>query len=175
MADEGEGAVIRDTKTGRYTSLTNWASNWNYSNLPNLKVGIVGEKASETEENGGGLTMAELGAIQEFGSAAAHIPARSFVRAFFDENDKRIQDMMKSAFTRVMRKKTGTVINNWNKEMEAIGHQLAGEMQGRILRIIPPPNALMTEDRKGFNSPLIDTGQLYAAIGWELENMQGRL
>ena len=44
-----------------------------------LKVGILGDKASVNHE-GSELTNAEIGAIQEFGSVANKIPARSFLQ-----------------------------------------------------------------------------------------------
>ena len=44
-----------------------------------LRVGILGDKASVNHE-GSDLTNAEIGAIQEFGSVANKIPARSFLR-----------------------------------------------------------------------------------------------
>lgn len=43
-----------------------------------LRVGIMGDKASANHE-GSDLTNAEIGAIQEFGSVANKIPARSFL------------------------------------------------------------------------------------------------
>ena len=44
-----------------------------------IKVGILAPEASQ-KHSGSGLTMAELGAIHEFGSADGKIPARSFLR-----------------------------------------------------------------------------------------------
>lgn len=44
-----------------------------------LRVGILGDKASVKHQESD-LTNAEIGAIQEFGSVANKIPARSFLR-----------------------------------------------------------------------------------------------
>lgn len=44
-----------------------------------LRVGILGDKAAVNHE-GSDLTNAEIGAIQEFGSVANKIPARSFLQ-----------------------------------------------------------------------------------------------
>jgi hypothetical protein len=54
------------------------------ANGKSTKVGVVGEAARRKEPSG--LTVANVAAIQEFGSGDGHVPERSFIRDTVDKH-----------------------------------------------------------------------------------------
>ena len=52
--------------------------------------------------------------------------------------------------------------------LEQFGAWSKGEIQARIARGVPPPNAASTVKRKGSSTPLIDTGILRSSIDYEV-------
>lgn len=103
------------------------------------------------------LTVADVATFNEFGTS--RIPQRSFIRAWFDENQEFIAETLRSQLKLVIAGKLTA---------EKAGNRIAlaceGSMKQRISRGIPPPNAPATIERKGSSKPLIDTGQLRNAI-----------
>lgn len=126
---------------------------------PTLAVGIQGKKAQEKKP--GGLTIAELGAIHEFGLG---VPERSWLRAWYDENQAEIADDLRKAGR-------GILLGRFTREriLEILGLKYVGQIQARIARNIPPPLAASTTKKKGSSVALIDTGQLRSAITHLLE------
>ena len=162
----GPMSKFTDTKTARYKALT---ESMKRQLGGSLRVGLVGEKADEPHENRPDLTVGELGTILEYGGEG--LPARPFIRSYFDENYTRIMAMIRQVTLEAFRS---------NRPAEAlaaglrqVGQKLAGEIQGRILRGDYTTNAQSTVARKGFNAPLIEEGQLYAAISYELNGLAG--
>lgn len=103
-----------------------------------------------------GLTMAELGAIHEFG--LGNVPERSFLRAWGESRGKALlterADLIES----------NTKAGNPRRALEQIGLLAVGEIQQRISAGIPPANTAETIARKGSSIPLIDTGALRQSI-----------
>lgn len=124
-----------------------------------VRVGLLG-KAEEAHENAEGKTVAEIGAIHEYGLGP---PERSFLRAWFDANEDRINREIDAVLQRVADQKI-TLDQAW----ELLGQRYVGEIQTRISQGIPPPLAESTVQRKRSAIPLIDTGQLRSAITYEI-------
>ncbi|HEY6056218.1 MAG TPA: hypothetical protein VIU86_19970 [Gaiellaceae bacterium] len=103
------------------------------------------------------LTVADIATFNEFGTAT--IPQRSFIRAWFDENQAFIAETLRSQMKLVIAGKLTP-----EKAGARIALACEGSMKQRISRGIPPPNAPSTIERKGSSKPLIDTGQLRNAI-----------
>ncbi len=120
------------------------------------KAGVQGPKAAALHDSESGLTTAELGQIHEFGLG---VPERSFVRAWFDENQRAInQELQRDA--------REVVAGKWTvyEAMEEFGKWAAQEISVRIEAGLPGELSDSTVRRKGHATPLVDTGKLLAAI-----------
>jgi len=121
-----------------------------------VAVGIQGDDASEDHE---GMTNAQLGAIHEFGLG---VPERSFIRSTFDENNAfqtRMDVLAKVALS------GGTA----KGQLIIVGEQARTAILRKIKSHIPPPLAESTvAHKKGETTPLIDTGQLWNSISYEI-------
>lgn len=122
--------------------------------------------ANDTER---ALTVAEIATIHEFGLPGPFptrsggvfpgIPQRSFIRAWFDEQQEFIAKTLTSQMALVVAGKLTPEVAG-----QRIALAFEGSMKQRISRGIPPPNARRTILAKGSSKPLIDTGQLRNAI-----------
>ena len=120
-------------------------------------------------------------AVQEHGSPVMRIPSRPLIRPALSKPETRaaMAEAMKDAVTAA-----------WEGEdprpaMEAAGRAGAGGIRAYIDSHIPPPNSPLTVNGgwvynrvarksvyvpgKGFNKPLFDTGTLYDAFDYEVE------
>jgi hypothetical protein len=145
-----------------------------------VTVGVHGEQGAENHlgelgfandgavSGGGALTVADVGTFHEFGvspfqlpSGAVHpgIPQRSFIRAWFDESQDFIRETLSSQMKLVVAGKITA---------ETAGKRIAlvfeGSVKQRIAKGIGPPLAARTIAAKGSSKPLIDKGQLRAAV-----------
>ena len=120
-------------------------------------------------------------AVQEHGSPMMRIPARPVIAPALTKPE------IRSAMAEAMK---DAVQAAWNGEdprpsMEAAGRAGAGGIRAYIDSHIPPPNSPVTVNGgwmynraahkgvyvsgKGFNKPLFDTGTLYDAFDYEVE------
>jgi hypothetical protein len=146
-----------------------------------VTVGVHGEQGGENHlgevgfandgalsSSGGALTVADVGTFHEFGvspfqmrNGEMHpgIPQRSFIRAWFDESQPFIQETLSSQMKLVIAGKITA---------EVAGARIAlafeGSVKQRIAKGIGPPLAASTIAAKGSSKPLIDKGQLRAAV-----------
>jgi hypothetical protein len=127
---------------------------------PVITVGILSEAGKDTYEDG--LTVLEVAVFNEFGTD--RIPERSFIRAWFDENEGRLR-------TALSRMTVSVIAGKRTKEqaLELLAQACVGQIQKRIANGISPPNADSTIDRKGSDKPLVDTGQLRSALGYRVD------
>lgn len=95
----------------------------------------------------------------EFGSPEKNLPGRALFRKTFASNKKHIQRKMNAGARDIVLGKT-TV----EAVLADIGDFLTQKIRDNIARGIPPQNAPRTIKRKGFNHPLLETGQLYDNI-----------
>jgi hypothetical protein len=127
-------------------------------------VGIL--DAGGARSHPGGSTVLEIGVDNEFGTVTAsgetHVPSRSFVRAWFDENKTEGHKKLTALLRQVIAGKLTE-----DQALEQFGAWAQGSMQARMARGIPPPNAPSTVRRKGSSTPLISTGQLRSAVSHE--------
>jgi hypothetical protein len=146
-----------------------------------VAVGIFGEAASAQKEGRGPdgekifddeVTNVLVAAAHEFGTADGRIPPRSWLRAYVDENRARIRKMIRQLQRQVIEGKI-----NHQRALDLLGAKMAGEIQARIARGIPPALAPSTKAAragpdKGHSgprdfTPLLDTGQLRQSVSWE--------
>lgn len=118
-----------------------------------IDVGIIGERAAESYEDG--ITVAMVAEWAELGLGQ---PMRSWLRAWADEHDAEIRARIKTEIARLAR--TGTQ----RQALERIAAWMVGSIRQRIAAGIDPPNAPSTIERKGSSKPLIDSGQLRSSI-----------
>lgn len=127
-----------------------------------VKVGVFDDSGPRE----GGLSMAELAAVHEFGTIDGHIPARSFLRGTFE---RRRNDMVNMC-SRVARMLLNDKIEI-EKALEILGAWGAAAVKDTIRKRLttgpePQENAPSTIAAKGSSTPLVDTGALINAITW---------
>ena len=121
-----------------------------------VDIGIMGKK-NETVD--GGLTLAGIGAVHEFGTDL--IPERSFIRMPLETGQNQIEGAVKP--------KIQKLIGDGN--IKRIFKLIGTAAEARIQEAFETagfekwaPNAESTIEQKGSDSPLIDTGALRKAI-----------
>lgn len=129
---------------------------------PHTVVGIFGTNASANHANTS-LSNVQVAAVHEFG--LNEIPERSFIRGTVDARQRNIAKMQRQVALAVLDRRMTT-----RQALDALGLYVKGQIQDRIARGIPPPNAPSTIRRKGSSTPLIHTGQLRGSIDHEARN-----
>lgn len=102
-------------------------------------------------------TLLEIAIYQEFGTAT--IPARSFIRDWFDSEEP----ALRADLTVLMRQVIAGQITK-EKALDLMAVRCVGKIQQRIADGLSPPNAASTIARKGSSTPLVDSGQLRAGV-----------
>jgi hypothetical protein len=142
-----------------------------------VKVGVLADSKAgglhqkDSEGNAKPLTVAEIAAIQEFGTKDGVIPSRPFIRSTFDRMRNEVQrDLDKLAAEVLFGEKTPKAALDW------IGLKVSAAMKKTVTTgsEVPPPNAPATKarkERRGRNSKwgvrtLVDTGRMVGAITW---------
>jgi hypothetical protein len=152
-------SAVRDIQTPGYSRLV-----FDLPKKVEFKVGIL---AKDGAKDDGGLTVAELATMHEFGgsretSKGPMPPRRSFIRDWFDEEVDQVRELLLTQFLRTRAGARPSIIS------EQLALKFRAMMQNRITRRIPPPNADSTirqKTRKGKKDvPLVDTGILKSSI-----------
>ena len=126
---------------------------------PVIEVGVLDGERPHGDD---AVSILEVAVFNEFGTAT--IPERSFIRAWFDENEAGLrQDLVKLMQSVVRGQRTPDQI------LELLGQRCVGQIQARIAAGIAPDNAPSTVARKGSSTPLIDTGALRSSISYRVE------
>lgn len=116
------------------------------------------------KHKGSDLTMAQLGAVHEFGGGIQHgrsgaktitVPERSFLRRTHDEHGRRYAEILDKAYSRILAGKARVL-----PALTALGERVASDIRKTITAVREPPNAPSTIARKGSSNPLIDTGAM---------------
>lgn len=132
---------------------------------PVVTMGIHADEGGKTHGKDK-ATILDIATYNEFGTS--RIPARSFVRAWFDESEARLrQDLYTLVQSVVAGKRTADQV------LELLGLRGVGQIQARIARHISPENAPSTVKRKGSSTPLIDTGALRSSVTYKVEDKGG--
>jgi hypothetical protein len=119
---------------------------------------LIGSKGKDKgTKNARGITVLDVANWMEFGTAT--VPARSFIRAWFDENKERANRTLVALLWSVIDGKLTKA-----QMLAVLGLRFVAQIQLRISDGIPPPLKQATIDRKGSSVPLISTGQLRSSI-----------
>lgn len=121
-----------------------------------LRVGVIEGDAAH-----GQTTVGEVATYQEFGTE--NIPARSFIRAWYDENVTQNRLAMRAVLRQVTMGKI-----TLPQAFGQLGSLFVAQIQKRIVAGIPPELKESTIRAKGSSVPLVDTGQLKASITYEV-------
>lgn len=114
-----------------------------------------------------GVSLAAIGMFNEFGTK--HSPERSFIRTAFDENTPGLID--------AAGKLTQAVIDDAmtpDNAIRVLGELHQGQVVDKIDEITTPPNAPSTIARKKSSKPLIDTGDMRAAVRYLIRKVKGK-
>lgn len=122
------------------------------------KTVLVGihEDAGMTDD--GELTMAQLGAIQHFGTQT--IPARPWLDVGVKTGAPDYLEVLENHS------------DDLDTALEIIGQIAVGKVQVYITELQDPPNAPSTIAQKGSSNPLIDTGAMRQSVTYSI--MQGK-
>lgn len=127
-----------------------------------VKVGILDEGAG-AEPREGGLTNAQIGVVQEFGTEDKRIPERSFVRATFDETREEQVKLAGELIERVLDGKLEA-----EQATGLMGARLANDIKKKVTagEHIQPENQPSTIQQKGSDRPLVDTSRMINSVTW---------
>lgn len=126
-----------------------------------VKVGVLASKGGNADHDG--IAMIELAAIHEYGSPAANIPERSFIRSAFAKKTEL------NAFVTKLAKAIVDGKLDARRALHMLGTWAAAKVKKNITeRDIPPPLKPKTIARKKSTKPLVDTGRLLNAITYEV-------
>ena len=118
-----------------------------------LRVGVL-ENATYPD----GTPVAMVAFWNEYGTKTA--PVRSFFRSTVSNNKKNwvlsIQNLVK--------------MHEPEKAMGLMGEHIKDQIVQSIIGWSEPPNAPYTVKKKGFNNPLVQTGQLSRSISYEVNS-----
>ena len=130
-----------------------------------VKVGILEAAGnhSNVEEGEAPKTVAELAAVNEYGSSDGRIPARPAWRNTLDGNKAKIIQALRKTAEAIVSKGASVDI-----AMGRVGLMGQALIRKSITALKTPPNAPLTIAKKGSSNPLIDTGQTRQAVTFEL-------
>ncbi len=119
-----------------------------------LRAGFLGGKYEDGE------SVPKVAIDNEFGDPSKRRPPRPFFRIAIAKNK---QDWLKMPGALIKRGATA------QEALNITGHKMADDIQASIRELRTPKLAQATIDAKGFDKPLIDTGQMLNSVSWEVE------
>jgi len=129
-------------------------------------VGVRSKDGVEIEP-GEELNLAQIAAVNEFGSEDGHVPERSYLRSTLDENQEKYEKMLIDASVAYV---TGK--RDLDTSLKVLGVIAVSDVQRKIVKLRAPPNAPATIARKGSSNPLIADGRLHASIDYKLRRIK---
>lgn len=128
-----------------------------------VKVGILHQDFgfSRYDEDPKTPTMAEIALFNDFGMGVPKRPALQRATKLFSS---RFKELMEKELINAFR------VGTFRHFGHIVGGNLASEMKRQIKDWTTPPNAQETIDRKGFNNPLVHTGDYYKRIAYKINN-----
>jgi len=105
------------------------------------------------------IPVARVAMVQEYGDGWK-IPPRPFMRNTVGRARRQWRKLVQDRLP---------VIMNMKKTAEELGIKMVEDVRKTILDFTTPPNAPSTVARKGFNKPLIDSGQMLNSVKWRVK------
>lgn len=106
-----------------------------------------------------GTPVAHVATIHEFGAPSQNIPPRPTMGPTVMENQEHYMKQLGAAAKVVMDGKM-----DGSDALQLLGDKVAGDIRKHISQLTSPGLKLNTILRKGFNKPLIDTGQMLDSV-----------
>jgi len=130
--------------------------------IQEILVGIQEGSKTKVESKKGrkqdsGVNIAQYAAENEFGTNK--IPERSFMRSTFDQKINEIEDVIDEEIALVIDN-----VQSLPKALARIGVSIQALVKIKIREIRSPPNSAATIAIKKSSKPLIDFGQMIAAV-----------
>lgn len=125
-----------------------------------VTVGIHEAEGAQEAEEGDGLTVLDVAAINEYGGPENNPPQRSFLGAWSDETEAENRERLQRGMEAVVAGKLPSA----EVMLDRFGFDRVASVQDRIRAHIPPENAPSTIERKGSSTPLINHSQLLTSI-----------
>lgn len=116
------------------------------ANKYSLEVGYFADKRYED-----GTYAAQVAISNEYGRPENNVPPRPFMRKTATKHAKDWKDFVE------VRVKAG---EDWQKVLKELGVMVEEDISDMIAKWTTPPNAPSTIKAKGFNDPLVDTGNM---------------
>lgn len=134
-----------------------------------LKAGETAALVGYTQSSGkykgkDSMTVAQVAAIQEYGSKDGKIPERSFIRSAMKEHEKEFKKLQKKVSAKVIAGKLSK-----SQALGILAQAAIDWIKNKIDSNVPPANAPSTVAAKGSSHTLIDTGQMRNSLGWEIK------
>lgn len=96
------------------------------------------------------------------------IPERSFIRSTFDEKESAWYEFIEKQLEKVV---DGEITGK--QLLDRLGDRIAADIQMKIRNLHEPGNAPLTVQNKGFDNPLIQSGQLRQHVTWMIVKSRG--
>lgn len=130
-----------------------------------LRAGVLEGAVYPTNDDGSrGENVANVAYKQEYGSPSENIPSRPFFRYAISMNKQKWSGILSNGFQHYD--------GDLELAMRATGKEIIDDLRESVRAWSSPPNSKETVDRKGFNNPLIDTGQLMNSFAYEVSDDQ---
>lgn len=122
-----------------------------------VTAGLHEEDASAGQEP----NEVQRGVYNEFGTDKA--PARSFVRSTHDSKKRDWANKMTRDFNDLLEGRVDP-----SQLLENVGSEASQDIRNTAVNMTDPPNAPSTIRKKGFDDPLVETGQMVNAINYKI-------
>jgi hypothetical protein len=133
-----------------------------------LRVGFL-EKAAYPD----GTSVAAVASYNEFGRTVAVKNARGEVAGSYYQIPRPFFRTMITAKSPTWGKSLAGVLkaNNYHvdRSLKLMGEGIKGQLQESITKLVNPPLAQSTIDRKGFSKPLIDTSHMLNSVDYDVK------
>lgn len=132
-----------------------------------VKVGVLASAGGNVDV--GGITLTDLAAVHEYGSPAAGVPQRSFIRSTFQRAD--VASQLEKLLGKLARNLIADKLEV-DKALDQLGAWASNQIKLTIKNRLttgpePQANKPSTIAAKGSDLPLVDTGRLLNAVTWE--------
>jgi len=144
-----------------------------------VKIGWFPSARYDDEEK---TPVAAVAAQNEYGNPSKRVPPRPFIRPAIALNENKWKDIGRRGLKAVLAKKSTTTA-----VLQLLGITAVGDIQASISRVYSPPLKKSTIDARlerqkatggrrltknqaiGITKPLVDTGEMRATVGYEIE------
>lgn len=126
-------------------------------NLKSKNSSVVVGLPAGSNDYPAGTSVIAVGIVHEFGSPAANIPARPFLRTSIKENRRKYLGLFKMLARKMVDGKS-----DMETSLKKLGAIAAVDVQSKITDIKTPPL------RNRVGNPLIDTGHMRQSITYEV-------